>query len=754
MSRRAAAVVLVATALGACNTDAPWQSGSADASRRASSAAAVASPRDPAPDIDHAALAGERSRAAWARLRWPGGEVLEGNDLPRLDEPVVAGSLFKVVVARAALEQGVVTPTTGVVCPRRVEVLGRRVDCAHPDLARPLTLADALAQSCNHFFVRLAERLDRQRLAETLRRLSDGRASPLTDAPLPLVVLGLEGPRQGLRSWLRTLLAALHDDEGHERHGAVLRHGMARAVSEGTASALRWWADVTFAKTGTTLSEGVEDGRVVAWRPEIGEAVVVRAPGASGREAARYAAGLWQRVDQDQQPTVRVGRVRAVADRQGRPEIEDVPIGTYVAGVVAAEGEASMPRAVLEALAVAARSYARAPDGRHARDGYDVCDTTHCQVYGVPTGWSVRATDATRGIVLVHDGQVVGIPYSASCAGVLASPRDLWGGTGPMVTTVGAEPAAHAVTVWSSEVEQARLLGALREAGQHGARLEEVRVERRSSGGVPLRVTLVGLTPGDMPATMFRLIVGRRLGWDVLKSDHWEVARTAGGFRFTGRGKGHGAGLCLAGAAQLAGSGASALRILGSYAPRAQAWSEEDRLSLRLPAALQSQSPALRLEARAALAGLRLELAVTSPRDIAIEVHPTREAYQRATGRAWWTGASTRWQGRVSYRIDLAPPPEQSGNGALLHTLVHEFVHVLTASTLSEAPAWVGEGLASLAPRTQLVEHSGAPGPCPTDDEVRTPGSLDAMRTAYARAEACVRQGLTGGLQSWRSLGY
>lgn len=754
MSRGATAVVLFAAVLCACNTEAPWRARPADAKRPSTATRAAATPREPVSNIDHGALAGQRSRAAWARLRWPGGDVLEGNDLPRLDEPVVAGSLFKVVVARAALEQGVVTPTTGLVCPRRVEVLGRRVDCAHPDLARPLTLADALAQSCNHFFVRVAERLDRDRLAATLRRLSDGQASPLSDRPLPLVVLGLEGPRQGLRGWLRTVLAALHDDEGHERHGAVLRHGMARAASEGTAGALRSWADVIFAKTGTTLSEGMEDGRVVAWRPEIGEALLVRVPGASGRDAARLAAVFWQRVDDDRQPSVRVGRVRASAGRQARPEIQDVPLDTYVAGVVAAEGEASMPPPVLEALAVAARSYARAPDGRHARDGYDVCDTTHCQVYGGLTGWSVRATDATRGIVLANDGQVVGVPYSASCAGVLVSPRDLWGGARPVVTTVGAEPAAHAVSAWSSEVHQARLLGALREAGHQGARLEEVRVERRTSAGVPLRVRLVGLTPGDMPATMFRLIVGRRLGWDVLKSDHWEVARTAGGFRFTGRGKGHGAGLCLAGATQLAGSGASALRILGVYAPRTQAWSEQDRLSLRLPAPLQSQASALRLQARTTLAALRLELAVTSPRDVAIEVHPTREAYQRATGRAWWTGASTRWLGGVSYRIDLVPPTGRSGRGALMHTLVHEFVHVLTASTLSQAPAWVGEGLASLAPRTWRVERGGAPGPCPTDEEIRAPGGLAAMRTAYARAEACVGQALPTELQRWRTLVY
>ena len=159
-------------------------------------------------------------------------------------------------------------------------------------------------------------------------------------------------------------------------------------------------------------------------------------------------------------------------------------------------------------------------------------------------------------------------------------------------------------------------------------------------------------------------------------------------------------------------------------------------------------------EARATLAALRLKLAVTSRRDIAVRVHPTAQAYQRATGRAWWTGASTRWLGGSSYRIDVAPPAGRQRDAALLHVLTHGLVHVLTASTLQDAPAWTAEGLAGLAPRPRLVEQVGSSGPCPTDAEIHNAGSLEGMRTAYARAEACVQQALPDGLKSWRALAY
>jgi len=692
-------------------------------------------------------------RAAWMRVRWPQGDVLEGHQLPRLDEPVLAGSLFKVVAARAALEQGAATPATAWVCPRRLEVHGRRVDCAHPDLGRPLTLEDALAHSCNHFFVRIAERLDRARLTSTLRRLSDGQALMASDTPLPLVVLGLDGPRQGMRGWMRTVLAAMQD---HDTRGQMmaLHRGLARAVDDGTATVLRTDGELLFAKTGTTVADGEQEGRVVAWRPEVGEALVLRAPGVAGRDAVRLAAFAWAQATERREPHVRVGRLRASPERQAPTRIDVLPIERYVAAVIGAEADPTAPPASLDALAVVVRSYALAPDGRHARDGYDVCDTTHCQVMGTAAPWSTRAAAATRGVVLTHEGRVAAVPYSASCPGLLVSPRELWGGEVPTLTVVGPEPAPHAVVSWSREVDHGALVTALRAAGLQGARLDGLRVSRRTSGGVPQVVTMEGLTPPDLPATRFRAIVGRRLGWDVLKGDAWDVTRTAGGYRFSGRGKGHGAGLCLAGAGRLAASGGSGRRILGAYVPGADVWSGLDEIATRVPAAWQSQVPALRGAARTQMAALRLTLGVTSPRAVTIEVHPTAAAYQRATGRAWWTGASTRWLGGTSYRIDVAPSTDAARPAALLHTLAHEFVHVLTASTLRDAPAWVGEGLASLAPRTQRVEQAGASGPCPLDDEVHAPGGLDAMRTVYARAEACVRQALPDGVKSWRTLAY
>jgi stage II sporulation protein D len=709
----------------------------------------------PDDDSAHTAL----DRVAWARVRWPEGDVLDGHLAARLEEPVRPGSLFKLVVARAAGVQGLVTPETRIVCPRQVVVHGRRVDCVHPDLGRPLTLDDALAHSCNHFFVRLAERLDRAGLATTLRRLSAGAVTLRGEAPLPLVVLGLEGPQASLQVWMRVSLAAMADDGADEVGSRLVRRGVQRAAIEGTAAALADETTQTLAKTGTTLPDGAaQEGLLVAWRPERGEAVMVRAPGVAGRDAARIAAAAWERADAHDGPAVRVGRVRETVAGTAVARVDELPLESYVAGVVAAEGTADLPDAALDALAIAARSYATAPERRHARDGYDVCDTTHCQVLGPATPWSRAAMRRTRGVVLARGGHTVAVPYSASCSGVLSSPRDLWGGAAPDITRIGRDPNEHEVRAWRSDVDAEALHAALRDAGHRGDVLRDVRIAARTREGLPARVALEGLTPADIDATTFRHVVGRRLGWDVVKSHAWDVTRTGRGYRFSGRGIGHGVGLCVRGAAVQAARGASTTQILATYVPGAALRASGDRITLRVPSALTAEAPRLRADVQAMLADLRLTLAVTAPRDVVVEVHPTVQAYQRATGRAGWTAGSTRVGADGRSRIDLSPGPGARLTPETLRpTLRHELVHVLTAPVLVAAPAWMTEGLAAAIGRPMLpgeARGEGPAGPCPSDQEVQRPGSLDAMQGSYARAAACVIDALPAGLSTWRTLAW
>ncbi len=118
-------------------------------------------------------------------------------------------------------------------------------------------------------------------------------------------------------------------------------------------------------------------------------------------------------------------------------------------------------------------------------------------------------------------------------------------------------------------IQAAGLLRALRadERSDVGARLDGVRVTRRDQTGRAALVELAGARRRTLSGWDFKIIVGRTLGWSVLKSSRFDVKRAGAAFVFRGTGFGHGLGLCQAGAHVSAARGASYRQILGRYFP-------------------------------------------------------------------------------------------------------------------------------------------------------------------------------------------
>jgi stage II sporulation protein D len=69
----------------------------------------------------------------------------------------------------------------------------------------------------------------------------------------------------------------------------------------------------------------------------------------------------------------------------------------------------SFPAEALKAQAVAARNYAVKNMGRHAGDGYDLCDQDHCQVWNPKSHHpnTDKAVDATTGIGAALNDSVI-----------------------------------------------------------------------------------------------------------------------------------------------------------------------------------------------------------------------------------------------------------------------------------------------------------------------------------------------------------
>ncbi len=102
--------------------------------------------------------------------------------------------------------------------------------------------------------------------------------------------------------------------------------------------------------------------------------------------------------------------------------INELNIEAYLRGVVPAEmGPSAFPQlAALKAQAVAARTYAVAHMGDHDADGYDLCATPACQVYGgvsVEHPLSDRAVRETAGLIAVFNGKPIDAMYTSTCGG-------------------------------------------------------------------------------------------------------------------------------------------------------------------------------------------------------------------------------------------------------------------------------------------------------------------------------------------------
>jgi SpoIID/LytB domain protein len=402
-------------------------------------------------------------------------------------------------------------------------------------------------------------------------------------------------------------------------HRALLIKGMRGAVVYGTAenAALNRLPLYVFGKTGTAtasdnlhtqgwfigLASEPEPNQTSNTRPEnVTLAVLVFLKNAHGAECAESARPVFEAFVKERsrsKTTARVDGARAVSSSPSsssshsslpaspvrvylarEDKVVTIAFEDYVLGVLAAEGAVENEPEALKALAVAIRTYASQNLKRHEREGYDFCNTTHCERYTFIEGGEKRsasdlirqARDSTIGEVLLgENGQTADAYFSAACGGMTANVETLWGSVAPKhLRGVRDEYCASRPNrEWTDVVSTSRLAEALKSDSrtETGARLLNVIVSRRDATGRAELLLLEGDRRRIVRGWDFKIIVGRSLGWNVLKSSRFEVTRAGSNFIFRGSGFGHGVGLCQEGAHVMAQRGTPYRQILSYYFP-------------------------------------------------------------------------------------------------------------------------------------------------------------------------------------------
>lgn len=252
-----------------------------------------------------------------------------------------------------------------------------------------------------------------------------------------------------------------------------------------------------------------------------------------------------------------------------------------VASVVAAETSRRETEA-LTALGVVVRTYMISHAGRHSSEGFDFCDTTHCQLFRGEQDLSDRvasravasAVARTARQILRFEGRSVEGYYGAACGGVSATPSMVWGGSSsyPYSRIVCRWCHSSRFATWERSANAADVLGSLSSfvASNLSSATELMPDCDQPSGFVRAITVRDGSRRIVLSTDAFRRAIGLSLGWNTVLSPTFTVERRGSRFIFRGRGFGSQVGLCEAGAVAQAAAGRSYREILSFYYPGAE----------------------------------------------------------------------------------------------------------------------------------------------------------------------------------------
>jgi stage II sporulation protein D len=637
--------------------------------------------------------------------------------------------------------------------------------------------------------------------------------------------------------------ATLRIDGMHRR---ILINGMRGAVEYGTAAnaGLNALRPFVFGKTGTsTASNGfrrqgwfagfaaVGDGDEPP--PEaIGLGLVVFIKRGSGAECAQVSRSIFEAYSKfanstetagpqssaspesadAKPPDLRSGQTIRVSNiRDGKTET--LSLEEYVLGVLAAEASTEDETEALRAQAITTRTFALKNLGRHAAEGFDFCSLTHCELYrriddeaGAQIEKIRQAVAVTEGEVMRDSaGRLVDAYFSASCGGVTANIESLWGVPAPSYLRGVRDDycSTGSQSSWTERIPRARLANALGSDTRSdvGRVLEEIVVTARDATGRVAAVSLEGERRRQLRGWELKIIVGRALGWNVLKSSRFEVTRRGEHFVFRGSGFGHGLGLCQQGAHVMARRGMSHKQILDhyfpgtiagrhipgstgsrahldttsrrsvgsremtaslysmvSFRPAPSAWRaltdsrsssriltlSSEHFRVRYPASFSRQdveSVLRTLEASRSDILMRLSrvpIVLAEAAPHEVVIHATTQDFTAATGQPWWAAGATR--GR---KTELQPITLLRRRRVLGSTLRHEYAHVVVeALGRGRTPRWLAEGLAiHVAGEGGTFKGVESPGVATVEElerRLEQPTSAEDMRSLYAAAYKAV----------------
>lgn len=304
------------------------------------------------------------------------------------------------------------------------------------------------------------------------------------------------------------------------------------------------------------------------------------------------------------------GFVNFIAKGEQISLINHVEIEDYLYGVVPKEMGSSFHVESLKAQSITARTFAMASKNKHQNEGFNLCDTTHCQVYGGKVAEhpnTNRAVDETKGLSVYYNGNLAETVFHSNNGGYIESSKDTWGGHFDyLVAKEDPFSSNTTASTWEMKLTSQEMDQKILSSGINIGNILDVGILETTSANRVANVKLIG-TLGEEIITGARLrtILGMRSTWFDIKKEGKTISRMGyvfdpetsksiainldnatiidgnniqsksnsnvsqgtrvEGFTFNGRGYGHGVGMSQYGALEMAKQGYTYEEIIKHY---------------------------------------------------------------------------------------------------------------------------------------------------------------------------------------------
>ena len=246
--------------------------------------------------------------------------------------------------------------------------------------------------------------------------------------------------------------------------------------------------------------------------------------------------------------------------------INEISLDNYIAGVVQAESGRRSYQEFYKVQAILARTFALSHLQKHATEGFNLCDYTHCQAYfGKTTEQEImKAVSDTKGKVVVDDNlNLIDAAFHSNSGGQTANSEDVWGSKLSYLRSVNDTFSTKMPNAkWERKMATEDWLSYL--SLKHNYPIQD-------SNARWLALTFKQESRNPYLEANNIKVPLKNVRTDLqLKSTFFSIFSQGDSVVFKGRGFGHGVGMCQEGAMRMAKLGYKCPEVINFYYQKTQ----------------------------------------------------------------------------------------------------------------------------------------------------------------------------------------